>query len=58
MSLETGISRRPVLGVSVALGGLAMSGAVRAVCAQVFKQTPGQIFRFIPCSNRWIRMLI
>ncbi len=43
MNAHRGMSRRHVLGMAMALGGLAMSGGVNAVLAQVFKRTPGQI---------------
>jgi len=37
------MSRRHLLGLAVAVGGLAMSGGVRAVLAQAFRRTPDQI---------------
>ena len=43
MSARSGMSRRHVLGMAVAAGGLALSGGVSAVLAQAFKRTPGQI---------------
>jgi protocatechuate 3,4-dioxygenase, beta subunit len=43
VSAHTGISRRYLLGMAVAVGGLAVSGGVRSALAQVFKPTPGQI---------------
>ena len=43
MSIEKGISRRHVLGMSLAVGGLAFSGAASLVLAQALKRTPGEI---------------
>ena len=43
MSAHHGMSRRHVLGMAVAVGGLALSGGISAVWAQAFKRTPGQI---------------
>ena len=43
MKAHHGISRRHVLGMLVAVGGLTMSGGVRAVLAQALKRTPGEI---------------
>ena len=43
MSAHKGISRRQVLGLAVAGGGLAMAGGVSAVFAQAFRRTPDQI---------------
>jgi protocatechuate 3,4-dioxygenase, beta subunit len=37
------MSRRHVLGMAVAVGGLALSGGISAVLAQALKRTPGQI---------------
>ena len=42
MSAHHGISRRHVLSMAVAVGGLAMSGGVSGVLAQAFKRTPLQ----------------
>ncbi len=43
MSTQNGISRRRVLGMAVAAGGLAMSGGFSAVLAQASRRTPDQI---------------
>src|SRR5215475_1272422 len=43
MRAHNGISRRHLLGMAVAVGGLAMSGGVRSVLAQALQRTPGQI---------------
>jgi protocatechuate 3,4-dioxygenase, beta subunit len=43
MSTHNAMSRRHLLGMAVAVGGLAMSGGVRSVLAQALKRTPGQI---------------
>ena len=43
MSAHSGMSRRHVLGMAVAVGGLALSGGISAVWAQALKRTPGQI---------------
>lgn len=43
MSAHHGLSRRQLLGMAVAVGGLALSGGIRAVRAQTLKRTPGQI---------------
>lgn len=43
MSIEKRISRRRVLGMSLAVGGLAFSGAASSVLAQALKRTPGEI---------------
>src|SRR6266436_809370 len=43
MSTHDGISRRRVLGMAVAVGGLAMSGGVSTVLAQGSRRTPDQI---------------
>ncbi len=43
MSTHGGISRRRVLGMAVAVGGLAMSGGVSTVLAQASRRTPDQI---------------
>ena len=43
MSAHTGMSRRHLLGMVVAVGGLAMSGGVSAVSAQALRRTPDQI---------------
>ena len=43
MRAHTGMSRRHLLGLAVAGGGLAMAGGVRAVFAQAFRRTPDQI---------------
>ena len=43
MSAHNGISRRHVLGMAVAVGGLAMSGGVSTVLAQGSRRTPDQI---------------
>ena len=43
MSAHNGVSRRHLLGMAVAVGGLAMSGGVRSVLAQALQRTPGQI---------------
>ena len=58
MRAHHGISRRHVLSMAVAVGGLAISGGVSGVLAQAFKRTPLQTRgRFIRCSNLWIRTL-
>lgn len=43
MKSEKGLSRRRVLGMSIALGGLALPGAASSVLAQALKLTPGQV---------------
>src|SRR6266705_1220680 len=43
MSAHNGMSRRHLLGMAVAVGGLAMAGGVSAVLAQAFRRTPDQI---------------
>ena len=43
MSIEKGIPRRRVLGMSLAVSGLAFSGAASLVLAQALKRTPGEI---------------
>jgi protocatechuate 3,4-dioxygenase beta subunit len=43
MNAQNGISRRHVLGMAVVVGGLALSGGIRAVLAQALRRTPGQI---------------
>ena len=43
MNIEKGIPRRRVLGMSLAVGGLAFSGATSSVLAQALKRTPGEI---------------
>ena len=43
MRAHTDMSRRHLLGMAVAVGGLAMAGGVSAVCAQAFRRTPDQI---------------
>ena len=43
MSDHHGLSRRHVLGMAIAAGGFAWSGAVSAVFAQTLKRTPGEI---------------
>lgn len=43
MGAHNGISRRYVLGMAGAVGGLAMVGGVGAVLAQELKRTPGEI---------------
>ncbi|MBI3330358.1 MAG: protocatechuate 3,4-dioxygenase [Nitrospinae bacterium] len=43
MSVHRGMSRRHVLGMAAAVGGLALSGGVSAVLAQALRRTPGQI---------------
>lgn len=43
MSIEKGVSRRNALGMSVAVSGLALSGAAGSVLAQPLKRTPGEI---------------
>ena len=43
MGKEKNISRRRVLGMSLAVGGLAFSGAASSVLAQALKRTPGEI---------------
>ena len=43
MSIEKSISRRRVLGMSLAVGGLTLSGAASSVLAQALKRTPGEI---------------
>lgn len=43
MKFEKGISRRRVLGMSMVLGGIALSGAIRSVLARSFQPTPGEI---------------
>ena len=42
MRAHHGISRRHVLRMAVAVGGLAISGGVSGVLAQAFKRTPLQ----------------
>ena len=42
MRAHQGISRRHVLGMAAAVGGLAISGGVREVLAQALKRTPRQ----------------
>jgi protocatechuate 3,4-dioxygenase beta subunit len=43
MGVHCGVTRRQVLGMVMATGGLAMSGAVSSVFAQALKRTPGEI---------------
>src|SRR5260370_22596351 len=43
MNGHQGISRRHVLGMAIAAGGFAVSGAVSSVFAQALKRTPGEI---------------
>ena len=43
MRAQNGMSRRHLLGLAVAGGGLAMAGGVRAVFAQALRRTPDQI---------------
>jgi protocatechuate 3,4-dioxygenase beta subunit len=43
MRLDPRISRRNLLGIAVAAGGVAMSGGVSTVLAQALKRTPGEI---------------
>src|SRR6266498_3864921 len=43
MGVHYGVTRRQVLGMVVATGGLAMSGAVSSVFGQALKRTPGEI---------------
>jgi protocatechuate 3,4-dioxygenase, beta subunit len=43
MGAHEGITRRQVLGMVAATGGLAMSGGVSSVFAQALKRTPGEI---------------
>ena len=43
MRAHNAMSRRHLLGMTVAVGGLAMSGGVRSVLAQALQRTPGQI---------------
>jgi protocatechuate 3,4-dioxygenase, beta subunit len=43
MRAQIDMSRRHLLGMVVAVGGLAISGGVHSVLAQAFKRTPGQI---------------
>ena len=51
-----GLSRRHVLGMAIAAGGFALSGAVSSVFAQALKRTPGEILGpFYPSSDRWRR---
>ena len=38
-----GLSRRQVLGMAIAAGGFAVSGAATSVFAQALKRTPGEI---------------
>jgi hypothetical protein len=52
MSAHSDMSRRDLLGLAVAIGGLAMSGGVRSVLAQVFKPTPGPILAQAPFVPR------
>ncbi len=40
---DHGVSRRHVLGMAIAAGGFAVSGAVSLAFAQVLKRTPGEI---------------
>ena len=43
MSTHDGISRRRVLGMAGALGGLAMFGSASSALAQALRRTPDQI---------------
>src|SRR2546426_10010016 len=43
MRTHYGISRRQVLSMAVAAGGVAMSGALSSVFGQALKRTPGEI---------------
>jgi protocatechuate 3,4-dioxygenase, beta subunit len=43
METHRGVPRRQVLGLAIAVGGLAMSGGVGAVFAQARQRTPGEI---------------
>jgi protocatechuate 3,4-dioxygenase, beta subunit len=43
MNDPRGVSRRSVLGVAIAAGGFAASGAVSSVFSQTLKRTPGEI---------------
>ena len=43
MRTHYGVSRRQVLSMAVAAGGVAMSGALSSVFAQALKRTPGEI---------------
>src|SRR5256885_16636723 len=40
---DHGVSRRRVLGLAIAAGGFAVSGAVNSVFAQALNRTPGEI---------------
>jgi len=40
---DHGVSRRRVLGLAIAAGGFAVSGAVSSVFAQALNRTPGEI---------------
>src|SRR5437667_10427358 len=49
MRTHYGVSRREVLSMAVAAGGVAMSGALGSVFAQALKRTPGELLRpFFP----------
>jgi hypothetical protein len=54
MGVHYGVTRRQVLGMVMATGGLAMSGAVSSVFAQALKRTPRAKSwgRSIPSSDR------
>ncbi len=53
MRAHQGVSRRHVLGMAVAVGGLAMSGGFSAAWAQALKRTPGEILGpFYPVLKR------
>jgi len=52
MSAETGISRRQVLSLAIAAGGLVMAGGARVASAQASGRTPDQISgRFYPVAK-------
>ncbi len=53
MRAHQGVSRRHVLGMAVAVGGLAMSGGFSVALAQALKRTPGEILGpFYPVLKR------
>lgn len=53
MRAHQGVSRRDLLGMAVAVGGLAMSGGFSAALAQALKRTPGEILGpFYPVLKR------
>ena len=53
---HSGLSRRQVLGMAIAAGGLTVSGAVGSVFAEALKRTPGRSSGpFTPYSDLWRR---